>query len=95
MVHTLKITPAAFSDIQNGIDYYQSQQKGLGDRFASSVQITLNKIASLPHSASTAYSDVRYKRILKFPYVILYIIDNLEVYILRVFNTYQKPTFES
>jgi hypothetical protein len=35
MKRVLKITPQAASDIRNGIDYYNGQQKGLGKRFGS------------------------------------------------------------
>ena len=92
MSYTLKITPTAFSDIQTGIDYYQLQQKELSNRFAKQVEATFDKIAVHPHSASIAYAAVRYKRGNKFPYVILYIIEDPTVIILRVFNTYLNPT---
>jgi len=94
MSYTLKITPTAFSDIQNGIDYYQSQQKGLGAKFADHVQTVLGKIETLPLSASIAYADIRYKKIYKFPYVILYVVKGSTVIILRIFNTHQNPSFE-
>lgn len=90
MKYRLKLTPAAYSDIRKGFDYYNSQQKGLGQRFASVIKDTLANIKKMPFSASVAYDDIRYKVIDKFPYVILYTIQGNFVSVLRVFNTYQK-----
>jgi toxin ParE1/3/4 len=93
MRYALKITPPAFSDIENGIDYYDTQQNMLGKKFSLKVNATLKKIKLYPLSASFAYDDVRYKVVDKFPYVILYAVQDNIVAILRVFNTYQRPVF--
>jgi plasmid stabilization system protein ParE len=91
MKYVLKITPVAFSDIKNGVDYYNSQQKGLGKRFYSAIADILTRIKKMPLSASTAFDDVRYKVVDKYPYVILYKIEDNLIFIVRVFNTHQMP----
>ena len=93
MLYHIKITPTALNDLQQGIDYYQLQQKGLGKRFSNVIETTLEKIKLMPHAASIAYNDVRYKIVDKFSYVVLYKIHNDDILILRIFNTYQQFNF--
>lgn len=52
MAHVLTLTPAAYSDIQKGFRYYNSQQKGLGRRFESAVKDAFEKIKKMPLAAS-------------------------------------------
>ncbi len=85
--------PAAYSDIRKGYDYYNNQQKGLGKRFESVIKDTLAKIQKMPFSASMAYGDTRYKVVAKFPYIILYRIQENVIFIAHVFNTYQQPVY--
>jgi plasmid stabilization system protein ParE len=82
-----------FSDLQKGIDFYQHQQQGLGKRFSEVVEATLDRIKSMPLSASIAYGDVRYKLVEKFPYVLLYNIDGPTIVILCIFHTHQQPEY--
>ena len=88
----IKISSKAISDIENSIEWYNSQSDGLGERFLNSIHETFMLIQSMPSAASYAYDTVRYKVVKRFPYVILYEHDEEHVYIYRVFNTYQKPT---
>lgn len=88
----IEITPLALSDIQQGIDYYNQQQKGLGARFEDIINSTFRKISIMPMSASYAYDRVRYKVVKSFPYIILYEVSEISVQILRVYNTHLSET---
>jgi toxin ParE2 len=89
----IKIYSLALRDIEKGIAYYQTQQKGLGKRFERQVHTTFKKIQRFPFSASFIYENVRYKVIEQFPYVILYEFDADYIHILRIFNTHQEPLY--
>lgn len=91
MAYQLRVTPKAFYDIQVAIDYYQLQSHGLGIRFKKTIDNTLQKIANSPFSASISHEDIRYKVVSKFPYLIYYKIKVNDIFILRIFNTYQNP----
>ena len=67
MEFRVKITPAAFSDLREGIDYYKLQQNGLGKRFHKIIHSSIDSIRIMPLAASIAYDDVRYKVVKKFP----------------------------
>jgi hypothetical protein len=91
MRRELVISATAIGDIEQGVEYYKSLQKGLGRRFESSVDSAFKKIQKFPHAASFAYDKVRYKIVDKFPYVALYEFDDRYIYILRVFPTRMSP----
>jgi plasmid stabilization system protein ParE len=91
MARKIIVSKTAFRDIDIGVEYYKQQQNGLGRRFESLIHITFKKIQKFPHSASYAYENVRYKVADDFPYIILYEFDDVNIYILRVFNTHLSP----
>ena len=92
MAYKIKITPTAFNDLQNSIDYYNKQQKGLGIKFNNVIQITFIELKKEPASGSFIYDSVRYKVIKKFPYIILYeLINHNTIAVYRIFNTFQNP----
>jgi len=93
MARKIKIYSLALRDIENGITYYQLQQKGLGKRFESQVHASFKKIQKSPFAASFAFENVRYKILERFPYIILYEFDESYIYILRIFNTHQEPLY--
>ena len=93
MSRKIKIYSKAFQDIETGVAYYQLQQKGLGKKFEHDLHSAFRKIQKYPFAASLAYETVRYKTIERFPYIILYEFDDANIYILRIFNTHQKPVY--
>jgi len=92
MAYKIKITPSAFNDLQNSIDYYNKQQKGLGKKFNTTIQTTFTQLKKVPASGSFMYDTVRYRVIKKFPYIILYeLTDHNTIAVYRIFNTSQNP----
>lgn len=88
MKRKLKILPEALSDVQQSIDYYNQQQKGLGKSFSESTYKAIKKIAEMPQSASISHNDIRYKVMNDFPFIITYRYDDKIIHITRIFNTY-------
>jgi plasmid stabilization system protein ParE len=83
----------ALSDIEEVVLYYNTQQKGLGKRFAIQLQLPLKSIKSNPHFTSVHYDDVRCAQVPKFPYLVHYTIDEdtRTVLITAVYSTHQQP----
>ena len=92
MAYCLKIKPEVFIDIQEGINWYNSRQKGLGKRFHSSVKQEYNILRKTPHFR-VRYEGVRCLPMRKFPYMIHYIIeeDKKIIVVIGVINTYKDP----
>ena len=93
MPYTILITPTATEDIAVAIEYYNVVATDLGYRFADAVAEYFDRIAELPTTSAIRYKNVRCKPMKRFPYLIMFAIDEAaySVNILRVFNTYQEP----
>lgn len=87
----LKITPTALADVQDGMDFYNSRRDGLGDSFEEVIAAYIEVIVSHPEAGIIHKSDVRYRVVQRFPYLIFYQTTESHIAILRVFNTYQNP----
>jgi plasmid stabilization system protein ParE len=91
MAYKIKITPTAFNDLQKAIEYYNQEQKGLGKKFHTAVKLMFEQLIKVPASGSFMYDTVRYRLMHKYPYIILYELDENIIKIYRIFNTSQNP----
>ena len=89
---TVTFSPVAIAEIEDTIDYYEKHQTGLGKRFATQLQVTLNAVRRNPFFASVRYDDIRCAAIRKFPYLVHYHIneDELSVTIIAVLLLLQR-----
>ena len=79
-------------DIQNSIDYYETQQAGLGERFFNVIQSHFEIVSANPFHR-IKYKDYRAVPVKVFPFIIVYYIveETNTVYISSVFHTSQNP----
>ncbi len=86
------IEPRALADIQDGIDYYEEQLEGLGERFSATVDHYLKSISLNPYY-QVRYEDYRAIPTGKFPYLIVYYLNEEQetAYVMAVFHTSQDP----
>lgn len=92
MVYSIKIDPEARSDIQEGIDWYNEQQAGLGKKFHAAVKAHINKLQTNPFY-QVRYDEVHCLPLKNFPYMIHFTIDETEQHLTihGVFNTFRDP----
>jgi len=90
---TVGFSPRALDDVKQAVDYYESQQPGLGNRFSAQLQISLQAIKRNPFFAAVRYDQVRCTQIKKFPYLVHYYIDTSQsfAYIIAVYPTLKLP----
>lgn len=91
MPFTVVIEKRALTDAQKAIDYYDEQAIGLGEKFNNALDKHIATIANNPFY-QLRYKDYRALPIKKFPYLILFYIqeDSNTVYITAVFHTKQN-----
>lgn len=87
----LVLAADAINDIDQAVTYYNSVSEGLGWEFVDSIDRYFAKIIQVPTASAIRYDQIRVKPVDTFPFAIHYTITNLQILILRVFNTYQKP----
>ncbi len=72
MSATLHIFKTALDDLQNALDWYESQSDGLESRFSKAVNERLTFIADYPEASSIRVEGFRSAQLKKFPYTIYY-----------------------
>ena len=92
MIYKVVIEPRAILDIQDAIDYYDSKQNGLVTYFFQVVEEHIITLTKSPFF-QIGYKDYHGFPIRKFPFILLYYIDEKLkiIYIMSVFNTSLNP----
>ncbi len=84
-------TNRAIGDIKKAKKWYEKQQENLGNKFADYVFKCVDEIKSHPLSYPNKYKYVREMYIRKYPYLIIYSIEEKIIFILRVFPCKTSP----
>ena len=92
MVYPVIFATGAKNELQDSYYWYEEQQKGLGERFLLIIERAVSLLAKFPFAFPEKIKTYREYSINKFPYVMIYEVDNEHntVYILHIFNTYQN-----
>ena len=92
MAYSIVIEPVALEDIQQGIDYYDEQQIGLGEKFEVAVNKHLTALEKNPFF-QVRYDDVHCLPVKKYPYMIHFTINEADntVTVRAVFHTSLDP----
>jgi mRNA-degrading endonuclease RelE of RelBE toxin-antitoxin system len=93
MAFELVIKPIVFLDVEDAINYYEKQSKGLGKRFYDSFLTTLQNIQFHPHHYTIVYNSVRRCMVAKFPYKIFYTIQEEKIFIIGVTHAKRSNTY--
>ena len=88
-----RILPEASEELEASIQYYESQQAGLGVAFLSEFKRTRERIEELPNAGLTVRGDIRRRPIHRFPYAVLYRATDIEIVIVAVAHRRRRPDF--
>ena len=75
MTCTIHVFESALNDLQNALDWYDSQSQGLEQRFSKEVNARLTFIATHPEASPVRAENFRGTQLKKFPYTIYYDFD--------------------
>jgi len=81
----------AKSEVKSAIFWYESRQKGLGEKFLASLEDAVDKIRYSPFTYPETHRNFRRILLKRFPYSLFYLCENDTVYIFSVFNNRQNP----
>ena len=83
----------AKTDLQESYNWYELEQRKVGDSFLDDFEDTLNKIKRNPFYASKINERTRGASFKKFPYQIVYIIDDEKhrINIIAITHQHRKP----
>jgi toxin ParE1/3/4 len=92
MNHSIILRKQAHQDIIESVIWYEGQRQGLGAEFYAEVSKIVVKVSVNPEMFEVKYrGHVRWAKTNRFPYIVVYIIENKTVVILGVISTYRSP----
>lgn len=91
MIYQFSLSPNAEADLLETALWYESQQIGLGEKFAQKIESYFFRIQNNPLLFPLKKGNLREAYIQKFPYVIIYQIIENNIIVFTVFNTHQNP----
>ena len=89
--YQISFIPPAVEDIEDVKEWYNSRQTGLGDEFVEEVEKTVDSIQDNPYKFAKKHQDIRQAQTHRFPYLISYIIEKIEINVLSVLNGSRDP----
>ena len=89
----ISFLPEAGEEMIGAALYYHSQSFGLGMDYLSEVEKAVHSIATSPHTWPILQGDLRRRLIRRFPYGVLYRIEQEEIVIVAVAHLRKKPGY--
>jgi hypothetical protein len=86
------IDPAG-QELDQAVDWYESQISGLGVEFLDEMDRTIRRIAAWPFSCEEIAPDIRRCIVNRFPYGLIYGIDDETIVILAVAHLHREPRY--
>ena len=86
-------TRLARQELEDAVRFYELEYSGLGRRFKEEVRKAALRIAAYPEGWSVERGDIRKCLLHKFPYKLLYAIDENHILIIAVAHQHRKPDY--
>jgi toxin ParE1/3/4 len=84
-------TDRAKDDIDLAFEWYEKQRRGLGFEFLDCLEVAIKSISLRPEMYQKRYLNFRGCNIRRFPFTVLYTIEEGEVIVHSVFHNRQDP----
>ena len=94
MPYQHRLHPLAYQDIIEGYEWYEDQQKGLGDKFALAIEKKITAISLNPEVfGSKQKKNFREALVKPFPYIIVYKLykEKNEIFISSIHHAKKHP----
>jgi plasmid stabilization system protein ParE len=85
--------PEAETEFIAAIDWYEDRSSGLGADFAVEIHGAIQRAVTLPLAWPLIDGDIRRVLANRFPYGVLYALDNGSIYILAVMHLRRRPDY--
>lgn len=84
---------AAQEEFGAAIQWYESHQHGLGEDFAAETIRAIRRAESMPNTWPSVSPGLRRVMVHRFPYAILYAVDDGQLIVFAVMHTRRKPDY--
>jgi hypothetical protein len=89
----LEFTAIAELELDEAVAYYNGQQFGLGEEFAIEVSRAGDRILAHPHAWQQLEDGARRCRLNRFPYGLVYVVEDELILVLAVMFLRRDPTY--
>ena len=89
----LEFAEAARDEFVSSVDYYETQQSGLGFIFAEQVNAAIERILEFPAGWTPLDSTFHRCLVKQFPYALIYTVADQVVIVVAVMNLHRKPDY--
>ena len=86
-----RLLPPAKRELREAACYYENCVPGLGHDFLQEVRATIHRIIQWPQARQPLDVEIRRCRTHRFPYGIIYTVENGEVLVLSVMHLHRHP----
>jgi len=80
-------------ELEDAIEFYELEVPGLGIRFQKEIKQAIRRIREYPLAWTREKGDVRKYILHKFPYKILYSIEEGYIYIIAIAHGHRRPNY--
>jgi plasmid stabilization system protein ParE len=85
--------PEAEGEFFEAIAYYEERAPGLGLDFSAEVHATIQRILAFPLAWQVLEDDIRRALVNRFPYGVLYAVDETRIWIVAVMDLHRQPGY--
>lgn len=89
----LKFHPDISFEIKSSYLWYQEQAEGLGEDFLEELDSAFLAIGELSHTWPLFHGDFRRFLLAKFPYAVIYLKNENDIYVVAVMHNSRKPGY--
>ena len=87
----LIVNPEAEADLADARAWYDGQRAGLGDVLLTRVEEIFARIQRTPELFGKVFQELRLARVRRFPYVVVYRIDEDQITVVAIYHTSRDP----
>ena len=91
MAYKIEVRPRANLEVLEGIVWYESKRDGLGEEFLEEFELFCDTLMANPFICSYLDGSTRQGRLNRFPYCVVYEVEDDVIYIYTVFMSAQDP----
>jgi plasmid stabilization system protein ParE len=85
--------PDSEAELEHAENYYDAIDVALGNRFRAEFEAGLERILQFPNAWHPLSANIRRRRLVSFPYAIIYRVKRDEIRILAVMHLHREPGY--
>ncbi|WP_082926117.1 type II toxin-antitoxin system RelE/ParE family toxin [Halomonas sp. G11] len=90
---SVRFHPEAEAELAESTEYYEDIEPGLGWDFALEVYSAIERAHRHPEAWTLLEGDIRRSLVRRFPYGVLYALENDDVFVLAVMHLHREPNY--